>query len=123
MQTSTLTPADLEKLGASLHHHRDRLRQAMDAKLAGQRQVSNETESGDMAEQIVEQDEALRNVAVEAPVLADIEHALAKLGAGTYGFSEASGEPIPLDRLTAVPWARRLVTEEEQREPRTPEHV
>lgn len=36
----------------------------------------------------------------------EIDHALAKFACGTYGICEASGEPIPTERLEAIPWAR-----------------
>ncbi len=36
----------------------------------------------------------------------EIDHALAKFVKGTYGICEASGEPIPRERLEAIPWAR-----------------
>jgi|CZKU01.1.fsa_nt_gi DnaK suppressor protein len=39
-------------------------------------------------------------------LLGEIEHALAKIDAGIFGFSEMSGRPIPFARLLAVPWAR-----------------
>ena len=44
--------------------------------------------------------------------LAAVERAEARLAAGTYGLSIESGEPIPDERLEAVPTAER--TEEEQ---------
>ena len=47
--------------------------------------------------------------------LEDIEHALAKMDNGTYGVSEGNGQPIPLGRLKARPWARYTVEEEETR--------
>ncbi|MEO6950883.1 MAG: TraR/DksA family transcriptional regulator [Polyangia bacterium] len=37
--------------------------------------------------------------------LVSIEQALARMDAGTYGISERTGEPIPLARLRAIPWA------------------
>jgi len=37
--------------------------------------------------------------------LRDIERALQKIEDGTYGLSDASGEPIPRERLEAVPEA------------------
>ena len=33
-------------------------------------------------------------------------YALRKIEDGSYGISEASGDPIPFERLRAVPWAR-----------------
>jgi DnaK suppressor protein len=46
-----------------------------------------------------------------------IERALEKIKNGTYGFSEASGRPIPRDRLEAVPEAIYTADEEAAREP------
>jgi DnaK suppressor protein len=48
--------------------------------------------------------------------LAALERAEARLAAGTYGFSVASGEPIPDERLEALPTAE-LTVEEERVEP------
>lgn len=45
--------------------------------------------------------------------LHDIDDALAKINDGTYGLSEKSGKPIPIERLEALPTARNLVEEEE----------
>jgi DnaK suppressor protein len=46
--------------------------------------------------------------------LSNIERALQRIDAGTYGLSIASGKPISLERLRAFPEA--LYTEEEQRQ-------
>jgi DnaK suppressor protein len=43
--------------------------------------------------------------------LTRIERALQKIEDGTYGFSDASGEPIPRERLEAVPEAIHTVSE------------
>lgn len=43
--------------------------------------------------------------------LARFDKALARIDAGTYGYSEVSGQPIPLERLEALPWATTLVGE------------
>jgi DnaK suppressor protein len=48
--------------------------------------------------------------------LATVERALEKIREGTYGLSDASGEPIPRVRLEAVPDAIYTVEEEERRE-------
>lgn len=45
--------------------------------------------------------------------LQDIEDALKKIEDGTYGLSEISGKPIPIERLEALPTARNLVEEED----------
>jgi DnaK suppressor protein len=44
--------------------------------------------------------------------LAALERAEARLAAGTYGISIESGEPIPDERLEALPTAERTVEEE-----------
>ena len=44
--------------------------------------------------------------------LAALERAEARLAAGTYGLSIESGEPIPDERLEAVPTAERTAEEE-----------
>jgi DnaK suppressor protein len=41
-----------------------------------------------------------------------IERALAKIDEGTYGVSDVSGKPIPMDRLRAVPEAICTLAEE-----------
>ena len=46
--------------------------------------------------------------------LAAVERAEARLAAGTYGLSIESGEPIPDERLEAIPTAERTADEERQ---------
>jgi DnaK suppressor protein len=46
--------------------------------------------------------------------LGALERAEARLAAGTYGLSIESGQPIPDERLEAVPTAERTVEEEAQ---------
>lgn len=53
-----------------------------------------------------------RDLAVSAQArhaVEEIDHALAKIDAGTYGICEVSGDPIPPERLEAIPWAREKV--------------
>jgi DnaK suppressor protein len=45
--------------------------------------------------------------------LANIERALRKIDEGTYGLSDASGEPIPIERLNAVPDAIYTLAEQD----------
>jgi len=49
---------------------------------------------------------------LDAQQLEQVKKALARIDAGTYGLSEVSGKPIPLDRLEAVPSATTLVNED-----------
>jgi RNA polymerase-binding transcription factor len=47
-------------------------------------------------------------------LLADVEEALSRLQEGTYGRCLSCGQPIPEQRLEAIPWAVRDVACEEQ---------
>jgi RNA polymerase-binding transcription factor len=48
--------------------------------------------------------------------LVAIERAGRRLDEGTYGISIESGEPIPDERLEAIPWAERTAGEQERYE-------
>ena len=61
-----------------------------------------------------ERDEGLAEPLQEK--LEAIERAEARLKEGTYGLSLESGEPIPDERLEAVPWAERTAEEQQRRE-------
>jgi RNA polymerase-binding transcription factor DksA len=41
--------------------------------------------------------------------LYEIDQALRRIESGTYGICEMSGQPIPHERLEAIPWARFTV--------------
>lgn len=69
-------------------------------------------EGANMAQ--IEIDQALHHVGDRR--LATVERALEKMREGTYGLSDASGEPIPRARLEVVPDAIYTVEEEERRE-------
>jgi len=59
------------------------------------------------AQRLTERTEQLRVAERERTLLAEIDHALAKFDAGSYGLSEKGGLPIPYERLSAIPWARQ----------------
>lgn len=60
----------------------------------------------DIANDECEHDTLLAEISHENAELAEIEAALARLQAGTYGICEDTGEPIAAERLRAVPWTR-----------------
>lgn len=49
---------------------------------------------------------ALRELSAEQDALHEIDAAIQRILSGTYGVCEESGQPIPGDRLRAIPWAR-----------------
>jgi DnaK suppressor protein len=111
-------PAFLAQQRKRLVAMRDQLMGTDAARTALQRatKVDEAKEIEDDAQQMAqsEVDEAV-NV-VEAHRLHAIERALAKIDEGTYGFSDASGDPIPRARLEAIPEAVLTIQEEEARE-------
>jgi DnaK suppressor protein len=48
--------------------------------------------------------------------LSNIERALQKIADGTYGLSDASGAPIPIERLEVVPEALYTLAEQQSRD-------
>jgi DnaK suppressor protein len=66
----------------------------------------------DAAELSREQGDGALFVERSRQLLREIEAALARMDAGTYGVSERSGEPIDFARLNAVPWARIAADED-----------
>jgi RNA polymerase-binding transcription factor DksA len=70
--------------------------------------VSNLGDEGNM---LFAREEAMNELARLAQALAQVERALERLAAGTYGYSEVSGLPIPIERLEALPSATTLVGE------------
>jgi DnaK suppressor protein len=107
-----LSTEDLAHFRAMLIKKRDDLQRASSSDEAARRGIHDEeSESGDLAEQVVEQDAALKLGAFDEKLVAEIDHALTKFDAGTYGVSETSGHPIPRERLMALPWARGTVDE------------
>jgi DnaK suppressor protein len=67
---------------------------------------------GDKAAEL-EQADTERAIAEDLrKTLAAIERAEQRLDDGSYGKSVVSGEPIPDQRLDAIPWAERTVEEE-----------
>jgi DnaK suppressor protein len=108
---------DLDSLRKALESKRAELTRAHDDNLAAgthsdQGQFPDPMDAATRAE---EEAERLGLAHHERNLLAEIERALAKMKAGTYGVSELSGRPIPIERLRAVPWARLTAEEEEQR--------
>jgi DnaK suppressor protein len=56
-----------------------------------------------------DRDFALNLLSQEQDALYEIEEALKRVDAGTYGICEMSGKPIPQARLEAIPFARFTV--------------
>jgi DnaK suppressor protein len=70
----------------------------------------------DQASKDQDQGLVLRLADKEFKLLREIDHALAKLSAGTFGVCEGTEEPIGYRRLRARPWSRHCLAYQEQRE-------
>ena len=74
---------------------------------------TEQDEPGDEGSENVYQNEFDAGLGEElADRLAAVERAESRLAAGTYGLSIESGEPIPDERLEALPTAERTIEEE-----------
>ena len=73
--------------------------------------VQFDDEGGEGDTMVVERERDLALSAQARDAVAEIDAALARIEAGTYGYSVLSGRPIPKERLEAIPWSSVLVEE------------
>jgi RNA polymerase-binding transcription factor DksA len=73
--------------------------------------VQFDDESGEGDTMVVEREHDLAMSAEARQTVLEIDAALERIAAGTYGYSSVSGLPIPEARLEAIPWATVLVEE------------
>ena len=111
-----LTAAQLKTLRTRLLAERARIQSSETTLSPVREDEGRQSDEMDQAEASLVQHEALGRAAHDQARLAQIDRALARFDAGTYGISELSGEPIGYPRLSAVPWARFTVAEQEELE-------
>lgn len=98
------------ELRASLKEERDQLRRQLGELGEGADAGPSFDENfADSAQVAAEQGENRALAASLREQLDEVEHALKKFDAGTYGVCEVSGEPIPDARLEAMPATRVCV--------------
>jgi RNA polymerase-binding protein DksA len=111
-----LTPQQTAALGARLRSRFDVLREEIrqdllksdDDRAAGLADRVRDLEDESLATLIVDLD--LADTDRDLEELQDVEAALARIREGTYGLCLRCGEPIPFERLTAFPTAKRCRT-------------
>ena len=116
-KTKSLSAAQLGDLRARLELERT----AIAARITSRRDgltsaTTSRPDEGDWASDSVDQALFARLMDRDSKLLREVDHALAKFEAGTYGICEKTGEPIELDRLRARPWSRLSLDAKEQRE-------
>jgi len=108
---------DRDRARELLADERDRVEGAIAAlDRDGPLEASGRVEPGERGSEDLYEDELAqgrRETLLEE--LAAVERAQARLDAGTYGLSVESGDPIPDERLEALPTAERTVDEERRR--------
>jgi DnaK suppressor protein len=102
---------DLDKIRVRLENERQRLLNELESLQASVEPAEVRREGspfGKREEEATESFELEKRLALEKQTranLADVEHALDKFRKGTYGLCDICGQPIPADRLDAVPHA------------------
>lgn len=70
----------------------------------------------DQASAMIDQNLTFRLLDRDRKLLSEIDHAIAKLESGDFGYCEGTGEPIPKRRLELRPWCRHSVKYKEKLE-------
>jgi DnaK suppressor protein len=104
-----LLQGERERIEAILERHRAEFERAGEGELASydQHQADEGTETYD-------REDLEGRIARAEGELAAVERAQRRLAEGAYGVSVESGEPIPDERLEAIPTAERTAEEEER---------
>jgi len=122
-RTSRLDPAFLSRQKQRLAELRKQILQVRRGQESEQANAGAET--SDQAREYEDDAQKLTLLELEGNLaaaddnrLSNIERALQKIDEGTYGLSEASGAPIPIERLEASPEALYTLAEQQARDAR-----
>jgi DnaK suppressor protein len=112
-----LTEAQIAELREILERRRVELVASIDGRRGEERETGRDV-GDEMDEANTEGASAMVSKLLERDVqlLREIDHALAKMSEGQYGFCEGTGEPIGYSRLKLRPWARFGVEYQEELE-------
>jgi DnaK suppressor protein len=102
-----LTKTQLDELRERLLRERSRILGVLGDVDEGGPELDQETEFEEAAQRTTERAHGFAVAERERRLLGEVEAALSRMERGTYGVSDDTGEPIPYERLRAVPWARR----------------
>jgi DnaK suppressor protein len=120
-KSSKVDPAFVEQKRRQLMRLRDELMKTTSAAEGEEGAIENASnlqarEYEDDAQKLDMLEKEGNLVSRDVERLARVERALAKIGEGTYGFSDISGQRIPNDRLDVMPDAINTVAEQEASE-------
>ncbi len=113
----------LQKVRAGLVKRLEELRAQTAAGLRSQQDKLGYTQDEprdepDEAQRIQEQDTAMIMNEREAALAQQIEQAIVRIDAGSFGECIDCGNDIEVERLIAIPWALRCITDQEELESR-----
>src|SRR5882762_6454364 len=110
-----LKSQDVRRFQERLKAERDAIESRIATNKHGiQETVQDESGVGDSVDEsnlLYEREAEIDENARDQKELAQVKRALDRIEQGTYGLSEVSGKPIPIERLEAVPYATTLVDE------------
>ncbi len=110
-----LRSEDIRRFQERLKAERDAIESRIAANKRGiQETVRDESGVGDVEDDaylLYEREAEIDENARDRTELAQVTRALERIEQGTYGLSEVSGKPIPIERLEALPYATTLVDE------------
>lgn len=113
---AALTPQDIHRFRELLQAEREAIKSRIAARNRDiQETVQEESgvgDSGDESIRIYDREDDTDANTLDEETLEQVNRALERIDAGTYGLSEVSGKAIPIERLEAVPYAATLVGEE-----------
>lgn len=118
MANGGLSTGEVQFLEGELLRARRELLARVQRRRGGERELEG---TGDPARDALDEAKQEQDVSLlhsldesERDQLGEIDHALAKIGNGTYGICEGTGEPIGVERLKAQPWTRYSLAYQEQ---------
>jgi DnaK suppressor protein len=101
--------ARLEARRGELQNAIAQLRPAHSSQTSAAGPAEGVADTAEMARELEEQEEQRSIFTNQRTLLDEIEQALQRLDRGIYGQCSDCGQPIPLRRLEAIPWAARDV--------------
>lgn len=110
-----MTSIELERFRKRLEREYRRLRKQitiLDQQIDFDETGDVPSDPADAATVLVDHEELLGQTVQLQAIVAQIKKALDRIATGTYGTSEVSGKPIPIERLEVLPYATTLVDEE-----------
>lgn len=115
---SVVSPAEAAELRKILLRERQAVAEQYRAEIREARELrdDNVEDAAGLASTDIDRDLLLTFSEADREKIEEIEDALQRMAKGTYGLCLEEGEPIPLERLREIPWARYCAEHQQQLE-------